>query len=90
MNERVKTTFWLIAYAFAAGTLLSLFAVLGGIIKYLFSLLALYLGFRFFRKYDSIALRILFVVVSIVFYFLSTVVMVTVNYVRDNPDLFVQ
>lgn len=87
MNERLKNTLWLLAYSLAAGVLLALFAVIGSVIKYLFSILALYLGFRFFRKYDSLAMRIMFILFAIILYFVSTLVFVTINFIMQNPDM---
>ncbi|MDF2838022.1 MAG: hypothetical protein K0Q63_3662, partial [Paenibacillus sp.] len=49
MKDSVRTSFWVILYAFMAGVSLSLFAQIGDFIKYVFSLLAIYIGIRFFR-----------------------------------------
>ncbi|MDQ0059584.1 hypothetical protein [Paenibacillus harenae] len=88
MSDRFKSILWLILYSLAAGVLLAAFSFTPGIWKYMFSLLALYLGIRFFRKYDSIGLRIAFFAVAILFYLLAAVIISIVTYMRDNPDIF--
>lgn len=86
MNERVKTTFWLIAYTFAAGLLIALFTVIEDFYRYLFSLLALYIGIRFFRRFETLGYRITFFVLSIVFFLIFSVFYSMFIYIRDNPD----
>jgi hypothetical protein len=87
MSDRFKSNVWMILYSFAAGALLAAFSFTPGFMKYLFSLLALYIGIRFFRKYDSIGLRIAFFVVAILFYLVVAIIVSIVTYMRDNPDL---
>jgi lipopolysaccharide export LptBFGC system permease protein LptF len=67
-----------ILYGISSGTLLTLFSIIPGLNKYIFSLAALYLGFRFFRNYESLKARISFVVLSLLFFFLSIIVYVAV------------
>lgn len=86
MNERLKTTFWLLGYAFLAGLMLAIFSMITGLTRYLFSLLALYIGIRFFRRFETLGLRITFIVLAIVFYLLLAIVIAAVNYIRDNPQ----
>jgi hypothetical protein len=85
MNEKLKTTFWLLGYTFLAGLMLALFSMLTEIYRYLFSLLALYIGIRFFRRYETIGLRITFFVLAIIFYLLIAVVVAAFVFLRDNP-----
>ncbi|HTG69638.1 MAG TPA: hypothetical protein VL921_10300 [Candidatus Udaeobacter sp.] len=84
MNERLKTAFWLLGYTFLAGLMLAVFSMITEIYRYLFSLLALYIGIRFFRRFETLGLRITFFVLSIVFYLLITVIVAAVIYMRDN------
>lgn len=86
MSERLKTTFWLLGYTFLAGLFLTLFAQISEIYRYLFSLSTLYLGIRFFRKYDTLSLRILFFVLTILFYLFTTVITAIVIFIREHPE----
>ncbi|CAM4284835.1 hypothetical protein FHS16_002257 [Paenibacillus endophyticus] len=86
MNEKVKTTFWLIAYTFTAGLLITLFTVIEDFYRYLFSLLALYIGIRFFRRFETLGYRITFFVLSIVFFLIFAVFYSMFIYIKDNPD----
>lgn len=85
MNDRLKTTFWLLLYSFGAGLMLACFSMISDFYRYLFSLLALYIGIRFFRRFETLGMRITFFVVSIVFYLFIAVVSAAVIYIRDNP-----
>ncbi|MGO4183392.1 hypothetical protein AB4Z45_24835 [Paenibacillus sp. MCAF9] len=85
MNERLKTTLWLLMYTFLAGLLLALFSMISDFYRYLFSLLALYVGIRFFRRFEKLGIRIAFFALSIVFYLLIAVVGAAIIYIRDNP-----
>lgn len=85
MKDSVRTSFWVILYAFMAGVSLSLFAQIGDFIKYVFSLLAIYIGIRFFRRFETIGLRVTFIVLSIVFYFLAAICFAMYTYIKENP-----
>ncbi|WP_169083144.1 hypothetical protein [Paenibacillus sp. PL91] len=84
MNEKLKTTFWLLGYTFLAGLMLAIFSMLTEIYRYLFSLLALYIGIRFFRRFETVGLRITFFVLAIIFYLLIAVVVAAFIFLRDN------
>lgn len=86
MNESVKTTFWVLLYAVAAAISLFLFTQIESMVKYLFSLLAIYMGIRFFRKFDTLGLRITFIVLAIVFYFLAAIIYAMYVFVKENPE----
>ncbi|MEV5024873.1 hypothetical protein [Paenibacillus sp. LPE1-1-1.1] len=86
MNERLKTTFWLLAYTFSAGLMLTIFSLIEDFYRYLFSLLALYIGIRFFRRFETLGFRITFFVLSIVFYLLIAVIVSAFIFLRDHPD----
>jgi hypothetical protein len=85
MNDSVRTSFWVILYAFLAGISLALFANIGDFIKYVFSLLAIYIGIRFFRRFETIGLRVTFIVLAIVFYFLAAICFAMYAYIKENP-----
>ena len=87
MNESIKTGFWVLLYSFMAGICLAIFMQLPGFEKYLFSLLTIYIGFRFFRRFETIGKRILFVVLSVVIS-LITVVSITAYLFIQNPEQF--
>lgn len=87
MSQSFKTTFWVLLFSLLAGLSLALFGHLESFIKYLFSLVALYIGIVFFRRYETTGLRILFVALSLIFYFLTAIVVAMMQYLRDNPDL---
>jgi len=84
MNERLKTAFWMLGYTFLAGLMLAIFSSMTEIYRYLFSLLALYIGIRFFRRFETIGLRITFFVLSIVFYLIIAVVVAAYVFLKDN------
>ncbi|MGO4543782.1 hypothetical protein AB4Z29_03220 [Paenibacillus sp. 2TAB23] len=86
MNERIKTTFWLIAYTFTAGLLITLFTVIEDFYRYLFSLLALYIGIRFFRRFETLGFRITFFVLSVVFFLIFSVFYSMIIFIRDTPE----
>ncbi|MNI02530.1 hypothetical protein D3C73_554070 [compost metagenome] len=57
---------WLLLYSLACGILLSLYINIQDLIKFAFSLGALFLGIRFFRSNESLGMRIGFILTSIV------------------------
>lgn len=85
MKDSVRTSFWVILYSFLAGVSLALFANIPDLIKYVFSLLALYIGIRFFRRFETVSLRVAFIVLAIVFYFLAALCYAMYVYIKDNP-----
>ncbi|OMF37513.1 hypothetical protein BK133_05515 [Paenibacillus sp. FSL H8-0548] len=86
MNERLKTTFWLLGYAFLTGLMLTVFSLIEEFYRYLFSLLALYLGIRFFRRFETLGLRIGYFVLSVIFYLLIAVIVSMFIYVKQYSD----
>ncbi|MBH5316751.1 hypothetical protein I6N90_02865 [Paenibacillus sp. GSMTC-2017] len=87
MSDSVKTTLWILLYAMLAGISLALFAEIAQIHKYLFSLLAIYIGIRFFRRFETVGLRATFIVLAIVVYFLTAVCFAVFHYAQNNSDL---
>ncbi|MFC6331252.1 hypothetical protein ACFP56_01340 [Paenibacillus septentrionalis] len=88
MKVNASTVFWVLLYAVMAGGSLALFSLITAFVKYLFSLLAIYIGIRFFRRYETIGLRITFIALAIVMYFLIVVIIASIQFIVDNPDLF--
>ncbi|GKU78510.1 hypothetical protein [Paenibacillus sp. L3-i20] len=87
MNESVKTSLWIILYAMLAGTSIAVFAEITAIYKYLFSLLAIYIGIRFFRRFDTISLRATFIVLTLIVYFLTAILFAVFHFAKANPEL---
>ncbi len=75
-------------YATAAGLCLAFFTNITDFFRYAFSLLALFIGIRFFKNYDRLAYRIIFIVFAIIFFLLFTVVYAMFIFYKENPELF--
>ncbi|CDN44680.1 MULTISPECIES: hypothetical protein [Paenibacillus] len=60
-------------YGIACGLLMTLFVMVPGVIRFVFSLVALWLGLRFFRAHETVWRRVGFVFVSILFFILSVI-----------------
>lgn len=84
MGDKLRSTALLTGYGFLGGALLSLFVLVPGPVRFVFSLLALWLGIRFFRANDSIARRIGFVVLALVFFCLNVLVVTMILFFRDG------
>jgi hypothetical protein len=56
----------LLLYSLVAGILMSLYLSIQDIIKYAFSLAAIYVGYRFFQRNESLSRRIWFIVLTII------------------------
>ncbi|MEW9697813.1 hypothetical protein [Paenibacillus sp. SI8] len=61
---------WLFIYSIICGVLLTLYTNIHDMSKFLFSLGALYAGIRFFRRYEQTSLRVWFIVLSVLLYFI--------------------
>lgn len=72
----------LFLYSLFCGLLLAAFSLIQDFSKYIFSLAALFAGFKFFRAYESIKLRIAFIILSIVLFFLSMIIFVAVAFAK--------
>lgn len=90
MNSKLTTVLWVVLYAVLAGGSIVLYTIIDSFIKYLFSLVTLYIGIRFFRKFETIGVRIAFFVVAIVVYFIILLGYNLVDFIKSNPDLFPQ
>jgi hypothetical protein len=87
MKFNFATAMWVLWYAVLAGASLALFSLIPSLIKYIFSLLTIYIGIRFFRRFETLGLRITFIVLSIVLYFVFVVITTLIQYIIDNPEL---
>ncbi|XEC96983.1 hypothetical protein AB6A23_10845 [Paenibacillus tarimensis] len=87
LNEpsRFRTAMGVLFYSLACGLLLSIFSFVPGLFRYAFSLGALLLGIRFFRNYEKLSLRVIFIVLSIVFYFITAVIVSIVLFMQGMP-----
>jgi hypothetical protein len=66
-------TLTVLGFSVVCAVLLVLFSQIEDLLKYLFSLAALYIGVQFFKRYESRGMRITFVVSTIVLYFIIAV-----------------
>jgi heme O synthase-like polyprenyltransferase len=62
-----------LGYSLLCAGLLTLFSQIQDLLKYLFSLGALYVGVQFFKRHEERGMRITFVISTIVLYFLFAV-----------------
>jgi hypothetical protein len=66
-------TLAVIGFSVLCAALLCLFSQIQDLLKYIFSLGALYVGIQFFKRYESRGMRIAFVVTTVLFYFIFAV-----------------
>lgn len=79
-----KDVAWLFAYSMLIGLLLVAFTSFPTFWRFVFSLGAVFIGFKFFGKYERLALRIWLCVLSFFFFFLFTVITVMILYMTGN------
>ncbi|TDF98303.1 hypothetical protein [Paenibacillus piri] len=65
--------------------LLTLFSQIQDLLKYIFSLGALFTGIQFFKKYESRGMRIAFVITTIVLYFIFAVIYAIYLTIKAGP-----
>ncbi|QJC52368.1 hypothetical protein HGI30_12900 [Paenibacillus albicereus] len=85
MGERLKTIAAVAGYGVLGGALLAMFVLIPSVLRFVFSLLALWLGVRFFRRHESLGRRIGFVVSALAFFFLFVLFITMVMFIRDMP-----
>ncbi|MFF2093612.1 hypothetical protein [Paenibacillus sp. NPDC058174] len=73
-EPRWKTVLWILLYSLVCGLLLMAFSLIASIVKFVFSLAALFLIIRFFKRYERWGARGAFIALTVVFYFLSAVI----------------
>lgn len=81
----MKKTLWVLLYSAACGLLLMIYSQFQDILKYLFSLGAVILGIRFFRRFETRGMRISFILLGVFFYFLFAVIYTFVAYIKGWP-----
>lgn len=74
----------LLLYSLIAGLLMSLYLSIHDVIKYGFSLGAIYVGFRYFRANESTWLRVWFIVSTIIIALLLTVIYAIYQYAKQT------
>jgi len=88
MNETVKTSLVVMFYSLLTGICMALFTQIEGFVKFLFSLLALYIGIRYFRRFETVGMRVLYIVLALVFTFLTILSIVVYMFQQQHPELF--
>lgn len=85
--SRTSKVLWMLLYAVITGFTLALFTLIDGMIKYLFSLAGLFLVIKYFKRGDTMSYRIMYIVFSIVFFFLVVTLFVMYSYMKQNNML---
>ncbi|MFD0713652.1 hypothetical protein [Paenibacillus sp. GCM10027626] len=85
MGERLKNSLWMFICTFGCGLMLSIFPLVQSPFNLVFSLLAFLIGIFFFKRFSTIGSRILFFVLSLIFFMLFTIVIAMIIYIRQNP-----
>lgn len=88
MNETVKTSLVVMFYSLLTGICMALFTQIEGFVKFLFSLLALYIGIRYFRRFETVGMRVLYIVLALVFTFITILSIVVYTFQQQHPELF--
>ncbi|MFX3633322.1 MAG: hypothetical protein ACE3L7_30675 [Candidatus Pristimantibacillus sp.] len=84
MESKWKTALWIVMYAIACGALLAIFSLVTSMVKFLFSLLALYLIIRFFKRYETWGVRIVFIISTLIIYFGVALIATAIKFMNDN------
>lgn len=82
--SRTSKVLWMLLYSVVTGITLALFTIIDGMIKYLFSLAALYFVIKFFKRSDSLWYRIGFVLLTLLVFFIFIVVLVMYTFMKEN------
>ncbi|WP_308634476.1 hypothetical protein [Paenibacillus silvisoli] len=85
MGETVKKVLWCTLYSLGCGLMLSIFPNVKTGVNFLFSILALVIGIFYFKRAASLRSRIAFVVMTLFFFLLFTVVIAIILYARAHP-----
>jgi len=80
MGERLKNTFIIFLFTFGCGLMLAIFPFIQSPFNLIFSLLAFVIGIFFFKRYSTISLRIMFFILSLVFFVLWTMIIVIITH----------
>ena len=84
MGERLKKGLLVTLYSMGCGLMLAAFPLVGSGINLIFSLLAFLIGIYFFRKFSSLRSRIVFFVLSLLFFFIFTTIAAIIIYLRTH------
>lgn len=74
MNERVKKLCMLLIYSAGCGLMLFLFTIIHNMANLLFSLLAIVVGFQYFKRVSSTRARVAFVALSVLCFLFAVVI----------------
>ncbi|MCQ6560344.1 hypothetical protein [Paenibacillus mendelii] len=85
MGERIKNSFLVALFSFGCGLMLAIFPFINSPTNLVFSILALIIGIFFFKRFPGIGIRIVFIVLSLLFFLLVTVIITMVIYAKQNP-----
>lgn len=72
-------------YGFACAVLLAAFSMTPGMLKFVFSIGAFFLGLRFFNAHDTWGVRLAFIGTAVVLYFVCVVVYTILAYANGWP-----
>jgi hypothetical protein len=84
VGERLKKGLLITLYSIGCGLMLAIFPLVGSGINLVFSLLAFLIGIYFFRKFPSLRSRIVFFVLSLLFFFIFTTIVAVIIYLRTH------
>ncbi|MCY9705824.1 hypothetical protein M5X00_04310 [Paenibacillus alvei] len=90
LSDKGEKSMWVTAlmltlYSFVCGSLVGMYAFLTFPVNLVCSVGALYLGYRFFKRYETKGVRIWFVSLSVLFYFIFLFMMSVVTYMKQMP-----
>ena len=86
-GSRFRTGMWIVLYSMVVGLLLVLFTSISIIMRYVFSLGAIFIGIRFFSKFEKLSHRLWFIGLSILFFIFFTVLSVIFLIMSGRIDL---
>ncbi|WP_274650514.1 hypothetical protein [Paenibacillus humicola] len=86
MEGRLKKGLLLAIYSMGCGLMLSIFPFIKSPFNLIFSLFAFVIGIYFFRGYPSLRSRLLFIGLGLLFFFLFTVIITMILYLRSHPQ----
>lgn len=76
----------LFAYSMLIGALLVAFSMIPTFWRFVFSLGAIFAGFKFFGRYERVAMRVWLFILSLIFFFLFTIVLVMFLYAAGRIE----
>lgn len=85
MGERLKNGFLLLLYSAGCGVFLFVFSVIHSMANLVFSLLAVLIAVHFFKRVSALRSRIVFVVLALLFFFISVFVYAVITAAHTAP-----